>query len=139
MRKLLICLAVLLLTISCFAQAKPGDKPSVDVLKAYCDAWSTGGPDKAAAFYDKSADDVFYDIAPLKYKGWSEYDAACARCCRALIPQSWCRETILRCTRRETGLGQLRHLGFRASRKTETPSTSRAAGRPSGKRKLVSG
>lgn len=75
MRKWLVCFAIVLLTISCFGQAKPGDKPSADVLKAYCDAWSTGGPDKAAAFYDKSASDVFYDIAPLKYKGWSEYDA----------------------------------------------------------------
>jgi ketosteroid isomerase-like protein len=75
MPKSLICSVVLLLAVSCFAQANPGDKPSVDVLKAYCNTWSTGGPDKAAAFYDKSADDVFYDIAPLQYKGWTEYDA----------------------------------------------------------------
>lgn len=74
MHKLLFCLAVLFLAASCVAQANPGDIPTVDVLKAYCDAWNTGGPSKAAAFYDKSPDNVFYDISPLKYKGWSQYD-----------------------------------------------------------------
>jgi ketosteroid isomerase-like protein len=37
------------------------------------DAWGTLDPNKVAAFYDKSADDVFYDITPMKYNGWQEY------------------------------------------------------------------
>jgi ketosteroid isomerase-like protein len=76
-KELLFLVLGLAIASSCLAQssAKPGDKPSRGVLLAYCDAWSTGGPDKAQAFYDKSSDDVFYDLAPLKYQGWSEYDA----------------------------------------------------------------
>ncbi len=36
-------------------------------------AWETLDPAKAAPFYSKEAGRVFYDIAPLKYTGWSEY------------------------------------------------------------------
>src|SRR3954447_17087686 len=77
MRKLLLAFC-LVSAISAFSQsnssAHPGDRPSKELMVAYCDAWSTGGPDKAAAFYDKSPDNVFFDIAPLKYKGWAEYE-----------------------------------------------------------------
>ena len=37
-------------------------------------AWSSLNPDNAAALYAKDADLVYYDLAPLKYTGWSEYD-----------------------------------------------------------------
>jgi ketosteroid isomerase-like protein len=77
MRKLLLAFCVVS-AVSAFSQsnssAQPGDRPSKELMVAYCDAWSTGGPDKAAAFYDKSPDNVFFDIAPLKYKGWAEYE-----------------------------------------------------------------
>src|SRR4051812_9092966 len=36
-------------------------------------AWSDLNPSKAARFYAKDADLVFFDVAPLKYNGWSEY------------------------------------------------------------------
>lgn len=37
-------------------------------------AWSTLNPDNVSPLYAKDADLVFYDLAPLKYVGWSEYD-----------------------------------------------------------------
>lgn len=40
----------------------------------YFAAWSSLNPDNAAPLYAKDADLIFYDIAPLKYQGWSEYD-----------------------------------------------------------------
>ena len=42
-------------------------------ITQYYAAWSTLDPDKAAQYYAKDADIVFYDIAPLKYNGWEEY------------------------------------------------------------------
>jgi hypothetical protein len=35
--------------------------------------WSDLDPAKAAPFYVKDADLVFYDIAPMKYSSWSDY------------------------------------------------------------------
>src|SRR5262249_47176540 len=35
--------------------------------------WSTMDPSKPAPFYSTAADNVYFDIAPLKYNGWSEY------------------------------------------------------------------
>jgi ketosteroid isomerase-like protein len=45
------------------------------LMQKELDAWSTLDTDKAGAFFDKGADNVYYDIAPLKYNGWSEYAA----------------------------------------------------------------
>jgi len=44
-----------------------------DLIDRYYAAWSSMNADNAAQFYAKDADLVFYDIAPLKYNGWSEY------------------------------------------------------------------
>ncbi|HEY2932112.1 MAG TPA: nuclear transport factor 2 family protein [Acidobacteriota bacterium] len=38
-------------------------------------AWETLNPEKAAPFYAKDAGNVYFDLAPLKYTGWSEYAA----------------------------------------------------------------
>jgi len=43
------------------------------VLEKLFAAWSELDPAKAAPFYAKDADLTFFDIAPLKYNGWSEY------------------------------------------------------------------
>ena len=40
----------------------------------YFAAWNSLNPDNASPLYAKDADLVFYDIAPLKYTGWAEYD-----------------------------------------------------------------
>lgn len=45
------------------------------LIERYYAAWNTLKPENAAEFYAKDADLVFFDIAPLKYKGWSEYKA----------------------------------------------------------------
>jgi len=36
-------------------------------------SWETLDPSNAAPYYAKEANHVFFDIAPLKYAGWSEY------------------------------------------------------------------
>jgi len=45
------------------------------MVDQYYAAWSTLDPDKAAKYYAKDADLVFYDVAPLKYNNWAEYRA----------------------------------------------------------------
>lgn len=36
-------------------------------------AWEQG-PDAAAKFYSKEPSRIFFDIAPLEYKGWTKYE-----------------------------------------------------------------
>ena len=43
------------------------------LMQKTLNAWGTLDPAKAAPFYAKEANNVFYDIAPLKYTGWAEY------------------------------------------------------------------
>jgi uncharacterized protein (TIGR02246 family) len=68
------------------AQARQREKkeasPKLAALPAYdfralierlYDAWSDLDPAKAAPFYAKEANHVFFDVAPLKYTGWVQY------------------------------------------------------------------
>ncbi len=60
------------------AQAQKPTGPAAEVettLRATMDAWSTLDPTKAASFYAKDPGLVFFDLTPLKYVGWSEYEA----------------------------------------------------------------
>ena len=71
--------AVLLLSISVFAQTKTTMKMSANppdkaYLQKIWDGWSTLNPANVAPFYAKG-EHTFYDIAPLKYAGWDEYEA----------------------------------------------------------------
>ena len=51
-------------------------EPDFKALQAEVDrAWCTLDAKNAAPFYDKAPEDVFFDAAPLKYKGWPEYQA----------------------------------------------------------------
>jgi ketosteroid isomerase-like protein len=50
-----------------------GDAEVRDTLQRLYTAWSDLDPAKAAPFYAKEADLVFFDIAPMKYTSWSEY------------------------------------------------------------------
>jgi ketosteroid isomerase-like protein len=78
---ILITCAALLMAIAASAQAKKA--PAKAALEAefktmidqYYTAWSTLDADKAAKYYAKDADLIFYDVAPLKYNGWGEYRA----------------------------------------------------------------
>jgi ketosteroid isomerase-like protein len=36
-------------------------------------AWESQNPARAAPFYSKRSDLLFFDFAPLKYRGWKEY------------------------------------------------------------------
>ena len=76
MRKPVTAFAVLLLVSTAgLPQAnKPSDTGEFkDLIRHYWEVWSTLNPDNAASMYDKSADAVFFDVAPLKYNGWEEY------------------------------------------------------------------
>lgn len=56
----------------------PGPAGSRDFkafMQSTLEAWETLDPTNPAVFYAKETDDVFYDIAPLKYTGWAEYAA----------------------------------------------------------------
>lgn len=47
-------------------------KPIVEKVLA---GWATLDPKNPAPFYAKDAGLTFYDIAPLKYTGWADYEA----------------------------------------------------------------
>jgi ketosteroid isomerase-like protein len=47
--------------------------PDRALMQRIWDGWSTLDVNNVAQFYDKAADDVFFDITPLKYNGWQEY------------------------------------------------------------------
>ena len=75
-----VVLALFVLALTAAAQTKsaPASKTPLEAqfkakITQYYAAWSTLDPDKAAGYYAKDANIVFYDIAPLKYNGWQEY------------------------------------------------------------------
>ena len=43
------------------------------MMQAEYDQWSTMDPTKVAPFFAPDADLIFFDITPLKYNGWDEY------------------------------------------------------------------
>jgi len=53
-------------------QAAP-EPPTTELMQRTWDAWSTLDPEKAAPLYAKDADLVFFDFAPLQYRGWNDY------------------------------------------------------------------
>ncbi|HSE38728.1 MAG TPA: nuclear transport factor 2 family protein [Blastocatellia bacterium] len=79
MAVVLIATLMLSVAISVSAQTRTASKKGAlesefrAILEQYFAAWSTLNPDNAAKFYAKDAGLVFYDIAPLKYVGWTEY------------------------------------------------------------------
>ncbi|HVG20814.1 MAG TPA: nuclear transport factor 2 family protein [Blastocatellia bacterium] len=70
---------MLLITLSASAQAggaaarQAQDAEFKSLIDRYYAAWSTMNIDNAAQFYAKDAGLIFFDIAPLQYKGWAEY------------------------------------------------------------------
>jgi len=47
-------------------------RPLVEKVVA---AWATLEPSRPAEYYAKDSDLAFFDAAPLKYRGWQEYEA----------------------------------------------------------------
>jgi hypothetical protein len=75
-------IASVLFALSLSAQDKGGKaKGKVDhfdfrpLMQQIWDAWGTLNPANTAKFYSKDANRVFFDLAPMKYTGWSEYEA----------------------------------------------------------------
>ncbi len=73
---------MLILTMHAVSQQTPnsehkqGCESSVrSTLERLYAAWSNFDPVKAAAFYDKNPNLIFFDVAPLKYTGWPQYAA----------------------------------------------------------------
>ena len=56
-------------------QPSEGDTEIRTTLQRLYAAWSDLDPAKTAKFYAKDADLTYFDVAPLKYTGWSEYAA----------------------------------------------------------------
>ena len=72
---------IFLIALSSAAQTKrlaaksASDDEFKTLIEGYYTAWSSLNLDKAAKYYAKDADLIFYDIAPLKYNDWAEYRA----------------------------------------------------------------
>src|SRR4030081_2324002 len=79
-RLLLFSLCVLTLALSGFAQVKKpsmkksaaGAAPDKAYMQKIWEGWATRGPANVANFYAKGPH-TFFDIAPLKYGSWDEY------------------------------------------------------------------
>ncbi len=81
-RSLTLSCCIVALALSSFAQktsAKASSSPIPDKahMQRIWDAWATLNPANAAQFYAKG-DHVFFDIAPLKYASWDEYQKGAA-------------------------------------------------------------
>jgi ketosteroid isomerase-like protein len=76
-RKSLLLSAVLLM-VALPVWAQPAKAPATKtdfkaLVDGYWAVWGTGDVAKAGEMYAKDADLVFYDLEPLKYRGWAEY------------------------------------------------------------------
>jgi ketosteroid isomerase-like protein len=85
MRSRKILAAVLFLVIgSRFASGQEakgaaGEPDVKGMMRRTVEAWQTMDPAKAAPLYAKDATLAFYDIAPLKFTGWTEYAQGAAQ------------------------------------------------------------
>jgi len=84
MKRLSVVLfAVLALALTGFAKdaKKPAAKksasggPDVAYLQKIWDGWASLNTANVAGFYNQEPDHTFFDVAPLKYNNWKEYDA----------------------------------------------------------------
>ena len=76
-RVLTVLVCVLALSLCSFAASKkkkaaPSSVPDKAYLEKLMAGWSAGNPANMAQYYDQG-DYVFFDIAPLKYNNWAEY------------------------------------------------------------------
>lgn len=76
MKIAVLTLALLAGAVVAPAQQKSSGKgPDSAWLQQVWDAWNTMDPANAAKYYDQSPENVYFDIAPLQYKGWTAYAA----------------------------------------------------------------
>jgi ketosteroid isomerase-like protein len=69
---LLICLALSMPAFSQTSDKKTSGTPDKALMQKVWDGWATLDPANVAQFYAKGPH-VFFDIAPLKYNSWDEY------------------------------------------------------------------
>ena len=77
-RLLTVLVRVLAFSLSSFAASKSKKQsnfgaPDKAYLQKIMAGWSAGNPADMAQYYDKG-DYTFFDIAPLKYANWAEYE-----------------------------------------------------------------
>lgn len=75
-RFLITLIAAFAVASSTYAQPpqKTSSAPDKAYLQSVWDGWSTLNPENVAKFYD-SGPHTFFDIAPLKYDSWQQYDS----------------------------------------------------------------
>jgi ketosteroid isomerase-like protein len=70
---------ILLTTLAAAQDKKPAPKTERfdfrPLMQQIWDAWGTLDPSNTAKFYSKDAKRVFFDLAPMQYTGWNEYQA----------------------------------------------------------------
>ena len=75
-RRLILTICILSLSLSVFAQKKSamssGAAPDKAYLQKMLDGWSSLDSSSMAQYYDQGSYN-FFDIAPLKYSNWAEY------------------------------------------------------------------
>src|SRR5258708_14733497 len=93
--------------------AKPAAKGVFDALiEKYYAAWNTGNADNAAPLYAKDADLVFYDLTPLQYTGWAEYDRGVRAVLGSFAAAKFTTRGDLKATRRGSGCVDYRDFPF---------------------------
>ena len=75
----ILLLLFVILPVAEHGHSQPARSASSDadfkaLMQRIWDAWSSGDPAKAALFYSKGADRVFFDVTPVKYEGWAQYN-----------------------------------------------------------------
>jgi uncharacterized protein (TIGR02246 family) len=70
------------------------------LIDRYYTTWNSGDPEKAAPLYAKDPDLVFFDLTPLKYTGWAEYDVGVRKVMASFASVSFTPQKDLRVTRR---------------------------------------
>ena len=82
MRRLsLLLIFAVAVTVCGFAQEHEHESAAMKsgfdkaIMQQVWDAWATLNPANPAKFYGKEKAHVFYDVAPVKYQGWAEYEA----------------------------------------------------------------
>lgn len=87
-------LATVILMFGPLAQAaKPPTAAEIEELRTVVykmwTAWDSLDPSKVAEFYSKDPNNVFFDISPLKFQGWSAYADGAAKALVNMASAKW--------------------------------------------------
>ena len=67
------CAALLWAGLCAIPMAAQSNSEFKHMIENYWKTWSLMDTDKSAAMYVKNPDAIFFDVTPMKYKGWTEY------------------------------------------------------------------